>query len=85
LWTQGAAEGSLLSNVRDAYLLAFQVIDARDAFKVDAITTNRYTPDGLRESVKDFSIAQMAKIKKARNTIGKARDRLAELENSATG
>ena len=52
----------------------------RDGFKADAISKNRFTADGLKESLRDFSVAQTAKLKAARNTIAKARDRLAELE-----
>jgi hypothetical protein len=81
LWTQEAAEGTLLASLRDdAYLAAFGVVDARDKFKADAIKANRFTEDGLREQVKEFSINQTAQLKKARNIVDKALDRVAELE-----
>src|SRR5258708_24029505 len=80
LWTVDVAEGSLLASIRDAYLCGFAVIDARDGFKKDALSKNIYTPDGFKDSLKDSSIAQTAKIKLARNRIAKARDRVAALE-----
>jgi molybdopterin converting factor small subunit len=75
-----ATEGTLLASLRDSYLSAFAAVDARDAFKADAVKANRYTPDGLKEALREHSVAQTAKIKAARNRIQKARDRLAELE-----
>jgi hypothetical protein len=80
LWEQDVTEGSLLASVRNAYTSAFDVVDARDGFKADAIKTNRYTPDGLKESLRDFPVAQTAKLKAARNTLAKARDRIGSLE-----
>jgi molybdopterin converting factor small subunit len=80
LWELDAADGTLLASLRDSYLSAFAAVDARDAFKADAVKANRYTPDGLKEALRDHSVAQTAKIKAARNRIAKARERLAELE-----
>jgi hypothetical protein len=80
LWTLDAAEGSLLASLRDSYLSGFETVDARDAFKAAAIKKNRFTEDGLKESLREFSVAQTAKIKQARNRIEKARERVAELE-----
>jgi hypothetical protein len=80
LWELDAADGTLLASLRDSYLSAFAAVDARDAFKADAVKANRYTPDGLKEALREHSVAQTAKIKAARNRIAKARERLAELE-----
>jgi hypothetical protein len=80
LWTLDAPDGTLLAALRDSYLSGFDVIDSCDAFKADAIKKNRFTDDGLKESLREFSVAQTAKIKQARNRIEKARERVAELE-----
>src|SRR5262245_15084725 len=82
LWTLEPGDNVLLGQVLSAYETSLAVIDGRDAFKTEAIKQNRYTPDGLREAVRDHSIKETAKIKAARNTINKARDRLAELEKA---
>src|SRR5262245_12810584 len=84
LWTLESGDDVLLGQLLSAYETSLAVIDGRDAFKTDAIKQNRYTPDGLREAIRDHSVKETAKLKAARNTIDKARDRLAELEKATT-
>src|SRR5262245_46543419 len=82
LWTLEPGDNVLLGQVLSAYETSLAVIDGRDAFKTEAIKQNRYTPDGLREAIRDHSVKETAKLKAARNNIDKARDRLADLENA---
>jgi len=65
--------------VRGAYLTPFEVVDLRDDFKQDAIRQNRFTADGLKATVHDFSIGLSARFEAAKNVIAKAEDRAAEL------
>jgi hypothetical protein len=84
LWDKETQPNTLLHDLRNAYLTGFDTVDARDAFKAEAVRQNRFTEDGLRESVREHSIKATAKIKRARSTIAKARDRIAELEITTT-
>jgi hypothetical protein len=65
--------------LKNAAVDPFGIVDGRDAFEASAVKANKYLPDGLREAVTEYSIAQTAKLKRARNVVAKGHDRIAEL------
>ena len=84
LWERETAPGTLLEQLKQAYLFGLNAVDDRDAYKAEEIRKNRYNEEGLKEAIRDHSIQATAKIKRARNIVAKARDRLAELEAATT-
>jgi hypothetical protein len=80
LWDKETVPGTLLEQLKHAYLIGFTAVDERDAYRAQEIKLDRLKPEALTEAIKDHSINATAKLKRARNVVAKARDRLAELE-----
>ena len=84
LWDKETAPGTLLDQLKNAYLTGFNAVDERDAYRAEETRLDRLKPEALTKAIKDHSINATAKIKRARNVVDKARDRLAELEAATT-
>jgi hypothetical protein len=84
LWERETAPGSLLEQLKNAYLSGLNAVDERDAYRAEEIKLDRLKPEALTKAIKDHSIAATSKIKRARSIVSKARDRLAELEAATT-
>jgi hypothetical protein len=75
-----APDGTLAAALRDAALMPFASIDARDAVEAAAVASGLSTTDGVREHVKQHSYGEMAKVKRVKNVLAKADDHIRELE-----
>src|SRR4051794_15744591 len=84
LWDKETTPGTLLEQLKNAYLTGLAAVDGRDEFKAEEIRKNRYNEEGLKGAIRDHSIQATSQIKRARNIVAKARDRLVELELATT-
>lgn len=71
LWDLEAQPGTLLDQLKNAYLAGFTAVDERDAYRAQEIKLDRLKPEALTKAIKDHSINATAKIKRARNVVEK--------------